>query len=602
MLRRFLKVKQILTRRELFQVGVLLVAILATATLQALGTFSVLPFIRMVMDSSIVFQNRWLYLVYDTFNFPSVQSYVIFIGFLMFMIMFVSNAVSAFTTWMKIRFVWMNNHRLSRRLLEKYLSMPYAFFLNRNSSDLSKNVLAEVKALTKSYLLPMLTIINKGLNTLFVLLILFWVDMVVSFFALFVIGGAYLIIYWRINRKLELYGAMRMEENKHRYKSVREAFGGIKEIKVLNREPYFVERYSKASLKSARLQSWNAVMGDVPHYVLEAMAYGGIIIFVLILLMTRDDAYQVIPIAGLFVVAGTRLMPSLKTLFQSYTQMQFNQAVLDRIYEDVMAGEKLDPEKNVTVKDMPEPLPFSEQIELKDLTYSYPETSYPVIRDINLVIRRNTMIAFVGPTGAGKTTLVDIILGLLEPSRGQLLVDGVVIDAGNRSNWQRNIGYVPQNIYLSDDTVARNIAFGVPDEEIDIEALEQAARLANIHDFIAGELPQGYETMVGDRGIRLSGGQRQRIGIARALYHDPEVLVFDEATSALDGITEEAVLGAMENAARLKTLLIIAHRLTTVKNCDAVYIIDRGRITGSGTYDELLLGNAQFKAMSRSLK
>jgi len=599
MLDRIRKIKQILTRGEMLQVGVLLVAILVNAVLQAAGTFSVLPFIRLVMDSSIAFQNRWLFLVYDTLNFTEVNSFIIFVGMLMFVIIVASNGVSAFTTWLKIRFVWMNNHRLSRRLLEKYLSMPYAYFLNQNSADLSKNVLSEVRHLTNSYLLKILTIIKDGLTALFVLIILFWVDVVVSMVAFFVIGGAYAVIYWRINKKLESYGAKRLEANKMRYKTVKEAFGGIKEIKVLNREPYFLKGYSKSSLKTARFESWNAVVGSMPHYALEAMAYGGIIIFVLILLLTRGDAYQVVPLAGLFVVAGSRLMPSLKSIFTSYTKMQFNQAVLDRVHRDIMGDEKEAAEPVVSKKELPEPLPFLQDIKLKNITYSYPETAYPVIRNINLTIKRNTMVAFVGPTGAGKTTLVDIILGLLTPQQGAMTVDGVIIDRKNLANWQRNIGYVPQHIYLSDNSLARNIAYGVPDSEIDMSAVERAARVANIHDFIAKDLPKGYHTTVGECGIRFSGGERQRIGIARALYHDPEVLVFDEATSALDGVTEDAVLGALENASRLKTLLIIAHRLTTIKNCDVVYMMAEGKIVASGTYDELIGRNEQFKKMAK---
>jgi len=592
------KLREILTRREKMQVSLLLIAIIAMAFSQAVGVASVLPFISLVMDPSIVFDNRWLLLVYETFNFNSINRFIIFVGITMFAIIVTSNAISAFATWLKLRFAWMNNHRLSRRLLEKYLSMPYAYFLNQNSADLSKNVLTEVNQLTTQYIIPTLNVITRGLLVIFILAMLLWVDVLISISAFIILGGAYGVILWRFNKNLKQRGALRVEANRMRFKSVSEAFGGIKEIKVLNREPYFLESYSKESFKHARLLSWNAVIGQIPRFALEAVAFGAIIIFVLVMLIISDNVRQVIPLASLFAFAGYRLMPALQEIFTSFTQMQFNKAVLDRIYDDFMRTEEgfL---KETFCKRTVEPLPFKDNILLKHVSYNYPNTDHPVIEDVNITIKRNTSVAIIGPTGAGKTTLVDIILGLLPPQEGKLIIDNLTIDETNTIKWQRNIGYVPQQIYLSDDTVGCNIAFGVPDHVIDHEKLEKAAKIANIHDFIADEMPNGYHTLVGERGIRLSGGQRQRIGIARALYHDPEVLVFDEATSALDGVTEDSVLNAMNNAAKLKTLIVIAHRLTTVKNCDQVYLLDRGRITASGTYDELLSSNEQFRKMAK---
>ena len=593
------KLREILTRREKIQVGILLIAIIAMAFSQAVGVASVLPFISLVMDPEIVFENQYLYWIYDTFNFTSINRFIIFAGVVMFFIIILSNGISAFATWLKLRFAWMNNHRLSRRLLEKYLSMPYAYFLNQNSADLSKNVLSEVNNLTSNYLIPLLTIVTRGMVAIFLLIMLFWVDVAVSFIALFVLGGAYVFIFFRINKTLKHRGILRRTANKMRFKAVSEAFGGIKETKVLNREPFFLERYSRESLKQARLMSWNAVIGQIPRFMLEAVAFGGIIVFVLVLLLTREDARQVIPLASLFAFAGYRLMPALQEIFTSFTKMQFNMAVLDGIYEDFTRVEEDEVAGTFAKLEKADKLPFTKAIILEKVSYYYPNTNIAVVKEIDLTVKRNTMIALVGPTGAGKTTLVDIILGLLPPQQGRVLIDDIPLDNKNTIKWQRNIGYVPQHIYLSDDTIARNIAFGVPDQHIDREALQMAARIANIHDFIANELSQGYETLVGERGIRLSGGQRQRIGIARALYHDPEVLVFDEATSALDGVTEEMVLKAMENAARLKTLIVIAHRLTTVKSCDVVYVLDRGRIVAEGTYDQLMGSSEQFRKMAK---
>jgi len=593
------KLREILTQREKLQVTALLVAIIVMAFFQAVGVASVLPFIGLVIDPTMVFENRWLLWAYETFNFTSLNRFIIFAGVVMFSLIIVSNGISAFATWFKLRFAWMNNHRLSKRLLGKYLSMPYVYFLNQNSADLSKNILSEVNHLTSDYLIPMLTIITRGMVAIFILAMLLWVDVIISLVALFLLGGIYGAIFWRVNKNLKRRGQLRMQANKMRFKSVNEAFGGIKEIKVLNREPYFLERYSKASYKQAILKSWNAVIGQIPRFALEAIAFGGIIIFVLVLLITREDISQVIPLASLFAFAGYRLMPALQEIFTSFTKMQFNRAVLDRIYDDFTSSEFVGLPQTFYKEKLPEAMPFKREITLENVSYNYPRAEHHVIKDVSLVIERNSSVAFVGPTGTGKTTLVDIILGLLPPQTGRLLVDGVPLDADNIIKWQRNIGYVPQHIYLSDDTAARNIAFGVPDTEIDHEALEKAARAANIHNFIVDEMPQGYETVVGERGIRLSGGQRQRIGIARALYHDPAVLVFDEATSALDGVTEEAVLSAMDNAAKLKTLIVIAHRLTTVKNCDVVYVLDKGKIVASGTYDELLKNNDQFQKMAK---
>jgi ATP-binding cassette, subfamily B, bacterial PglK len=593
------KLREILTRREKIQVGALLFAIIVMAFSQALGVASVLPFIALVMDPEIVFENRWLLMTYDYFNFTSLNRFIIFTGVAMFTIIVFSNGVSAFATWLKLRFAWMNNHRLSRRLLEKYLAMPYAFFLNQNSAELSNNVLSEVNHLTSDYLIPLLSIVTRSLVAIFILGMLLWVDVIISIVVLVFLGGAYGIIFFKIKKNLKTRGAERLKANQMRYKTVNEAFGGIKEIKVMNREPFFLKRYSVESFKHARYMSWNAVIGQIPHFVLEAIAFGGIIIFVLVLLISREDARQVIPLTSLFAFAGYRLMPAFQEIFTSYTKMQFNLSVLERIYRDIMVGEEVKMAFFKVDQKLPKALPFKSEIKLDKVTFYYPQTEIPVIADINLTIKYNSSVAFVGPTGAGKTTLVDILLGLLVPREGKMLVDKQPVTEDNLKNWQRNLGYVPQSIYLSDDTIIRNIAFGVPDDLIDREAVEKASRVASIHEFIADELPSGYETIVGERGIRLSGGQRQRIGIARALYHDPKVLIFDEATSALDGITEDAVLSAMENASRLKTLIIIAHRLSTVKDCEVVYMIDKGKIVDSGTYDELIVGNNQFKAMAR---
>lgn len=598
MLSSFKKLRRILTQREQYKLIILFLAIILMAFTQALGVASIMPFISLVMEPNLVYENDWFNKAYNTFSFESVQKFTIVVGLVMLFIILTSNAISALATWMKIRFAWMNNHRLSSRLLRKYLSMPYYFFLNQNSADLSKNVLNEINHLTGSFLLPLLMLVSKAILVIFIMTMLIWVDIKVSLTAFFLIGVAYFFIYLSISKKLRQRGKLRFLANKKRFQVVSEAFGGIKEIKMMQREHYFYKEYLTASRDNVIHLSWNSVVGQLPKFFLEAIAFGGIIIFVLFLLVTQEEAQQVVPLASLFAFAGYRIMPALQEIFKSYTQMQFNEAVLDRIYQDI-SDDNTFALYQATNREFAESMVFQKEIRLQHVTYSYPNSCHPVISDINLTIHQNASVALVGTTGAGKTTLADILLGLLAPQSGNLLIDGVKVDKENLLSWQRNLGYVPQFIYLSDDTVARNIAFGLPDKKINHETVEKVARVANIHDFIVKELPGGYETMVGERGVRLSGGQRQRIGIARALYHDPEVLVFDEATSALDGATEDAVLRAMENASRFKTLIIIAHRLTIVKKCDLIYVIDKGKIVGSGTYEELMKHNLQFQAMAK---
>jgi len=597
----FKKLTAILTKRQKLQALALLIASIAMAFSQAIGVASIMPFIGLVLDPAIVYDNRWLLFIFETFNFNSTRNFIVFAGIIMFAIIFISNAISAFTTWIKLKFTYMNNYRLAVRLLEKYIKMPYSYYLDKNSSELINNVLSQVSQLTNSFLLPLLNVITRGLMVIFIFIMLFWVNIVITVIAILTIGGSYALLYWRVNKNLKERGARLLKANDKCYKAVSEAFGGIKEIKVLHRENYFLDQYAQEALKSAHYMSWNTVVGQLPRFALEAFAFGGIIIFVLILLLTQDDARQVIPLASLFAFAGYRLMPALQEIFVCFTQIQFSKAVLDRIHKDITEVELASapmPQQELQKSDLAS-LSFAREILLDQITFSYPNIKKPAIEINSLSIKHNTSVAFVGPTGAGKTTLVDIILGLLPPQKGYLFVDDIPIGQANLTAWQQSIGYVPQNIYLSDDIVAHNIAFGINETKIDRPALEHAARVANIHDFIVNELPNGYDTLVGERGIRLSGGQRQRIGIARAIYHDPAVLIFDEATSALDGVTEEAVLDALENAAQLKTLIIIAHRLTTVKNCDMVYIIDKGRIVASGNYNQLLESNEQFRKMAK---
>jgi len=593
------KIKLIIEPQEKWQVLVLFASILLAALFQTLGVVSILPFMSIVMQPEIIESNRWLNWLYSSLGFTGVNSFIIFIGFLMLLIIIIGNLTSALATWFKVRFVWRKNHNISSALLKKYLSMPYVYFLTQNTADLSKNILSEVNVLTNFFILPLINIMVKGFMAIGILSMLLFTNIYITILSALIFGGSYALIYFYFHDKLKINGAKRLKENKMRFKTAGEALSGIKDIKVMGREDFFYHRFLRHSLKLSNLQAWSALIGQMPRYFLETIAFGGIVTLVLYFTTSTGNANEVIPTISFFAFAAYRLLPALQIIFAASTQVRFSQTTVNRIIKDLSEKGGFREQFLVYEKEPLKPMPFNTSLQLKEASFNYSNTNESVIHNINLSIQHNTSVGLVGPTGAGKTTLVDIILGLLTPQKGDFSVDGEKINENNILNWRKNLGYVPQHIYLSDDTIMNNIAFGVPDEKIDREAVEHVARISNLHDFIISELPNGYQTIVGERGIRLSGGERQRVGIARALYHDPEVLVLDEATSSLDGITESAVLEAVNNVVKLKTIIIIAHRLTTVKDCDIIYLIDKGKIIAQGTYDELMGSSASFRAMAK---
>lgn len=595
------KLNDLFNRREKLQFLGVITVVTVSALFGALGVASVFPFVNLVMDPEAVANSQLLQQVFDFFGFSSTNSFSIFVGFMVLGIIVVGQFTSAFATWLTLRFAWKNNHRLATALLKKYLSLPYVYFLNQNSAILSKNILAETQHLTKGFLIPVLRIITGVAVTIALIAILFLVNPAVTFLAFIILAMSYLIIFSIFSQKLKSQGKNRVIANKGRFKTTSEALRGIKDIKILGREDLFLQRFSKHSKRYFSIQSWGEVIGQIPRSIVEVFAFGGVIGFILFLLSSGEDARQALPLVSIFAFAGYRLVPALQGIFNAAVSFQFNKSSLDKVHEDLTEG-GLQMRKISLSKKLPRPLPFKRDIKLENLSFSYPESDTSVVKNISLEIKRNTSVAIVGHTGCGKTTLVDIILGLLPPSRGAIKVDGVEINDKNTKKWQRNLGYVPQQIFLSNDTVTRNIAFGLPDEKINMAQVKRAAKIANIREFIEKELLNGYDTVIGERGINLSGGQRQRIGIARSLYTNPEVLVFDEATSALDSVTEKSVIEAIEHISKLKTMIIIAHRITTVKSSDVIYVMDMGKIVAKGTYEELMESNSQFRELAREVK
>ncbi|NLC71724.1 MAG: ABC transporter ATP-binding protein [Desulfuromonadaceae bacterium] len=570
------------------------------AFLDMAGIASIMPFMAVVANPDVIQTNRWLKQAYDFFGFTSSHDFLFFLGSVVLGMMIFSNLAKFLVGWLALRFDNGINYSLARRLLAAYLARPYDFFLNRNVAEMGKNVLTEVRTVIGGVLSAGMYALQGIVISFFILALLAAVNPYIAANILVVLGICYGLVYIAVRRRLARIGEEQVESNVQKYKAAGEALGGIKDLKILGRERLFLEKFSFYAQRHARNNVTAGVISQLPRYALEVMAFGGILLIVLILLGAERKQEQMIPLLALYALAGYRLLPALQSIFAGIASVRFNLAALDVLHRDLIENRgEVDPEMALAGCGNLDPLPFTRELELIDVTFRYAEGQEPVLKNLHLTIPINNTIGFVGATGSGKTTAVDIILGLLSPSSGEIQIDGTHLNGKNLARWQRNLGYVPQTIFLCDDTVTRNIAFGVPDAEIDHEAVARAARIANLDSFVREEMPEGYDTVIGDRGIRLSGGQRQRIGIARALYSDPAVLILDEATSALDGLTEEAVMDAISHLSRKKTILMIAHRLTTVKDCDVIYLLDHGRIVNQGSYDDLEKSSAWFRAAAR---
>ncbi len=595
------KLYSLLTRRERRNLFFVFGAVLVMGGLQVLSVASIMPFLSVAANPSSIQNNDYLRWAYDTFGFTDTSSFLIALGLVALAVLVLSNGFIVFTRWLMERYAWGRNHSISRRLLRSYLYRPYEYFLTRNSAELGKNILEEVKEVTDSMMKPILLGIAKGIVALFIVGFLVYFDPIVAIIVAVVLGVAYGGVYLVIRRRLDRRGEARVESNTKRYQFVGEAFGGIKEVKVRGKEDAFLDLYDDPSRRYALNQALFRVMKRAPRYIIEAVAFGGIILIAIYLIAVREGIQQVIPVLGLYAFAGYRLMPALQVAFHGLASARFNVAALNKLHQDLTRQiDEASHAPGAADEESKAPLMLHEKLELRNVSFTYPEAKQPAIEGLSLTIPAQTMTGFVGKTGSGKTTSVDLILGLLRPQKGTITVDEEPLQDENLRRWQQNIGYVPQHIYLSDDTVARNIAFGVSPDEIDMESVREAARRAHIYDFVEGELPETWQTVVGERGVKLSGGQRQRIGIARALYHNPSVLVFDEATSALDQFTEKSVMEAIYELEGEHTILLIAHRLSTVQRADNVFMLEDGRKVEEGTYDELMNEHAKFRSMALS--
>ena len=569
----------------------LLVLILVSGLLELAGVASVVPFLAVLADPEILQENPSLRAIYDWSGLNSSFAFLQVLGMVVFGATMLSIFVRAATLYTITHFVRGMAIDLGVARLRRFLAQPYEWFLSQHSSDLGKSVLEEVQQIVTNTITPAVRSIANILVVAVLVGFLLYLEPLGALSCAVLLGAGFGLVYAQLRRKMKSAGHERRDAVRERFMVTTEAMTGIKDVKLHGLEESYVQRFLAPSRKLSHYIARSVLFSEMPRFALEAMAFGGILLFLLYLLWAYPGGMEdFLPIIGAFAFAGLKMMPVVQTLFRDLSLMRFGDAGMDALIED-MQDYKSEPEPDVT-----QPIRLRKTLELRNVSYRYPGAPRNVVDDISLEIAAGKSVGFVGSTGAGKTTVVDILLGLLVPHSGTLLVDGKEITGDLRRAWQRGIGYVPQSIYLTHASIAQNIAFGVPPEDIDQAKVEKAARLANVEDFVA-TLDDGYETQVGENGVRLSGGQRQRIGIARALYHDPDVVVFDEATSALDTVVERAVIEAVRRLEGTKTVLMITHRLSTVAHCDQVVLIKHGQLAASGDYQTLKRNSADFREL-----
>ena len=569
----------------------LLVMIIIMTLLDIIGVASILPFMTVLTNPELINNNivlNRLFEISKIFGVESNQEFLFCLGLSAFVLLTFSLTFKALTTYIQAQFVLMREYSIGKKLIEGYLHQPYKWFLDRNSAEIGKTILNEVAQVIGGGIRPFIELLAKSLITIALLILLIIADPKIALTVGFSLGGLYMLIFYFVKNYLKQIGKIRLKNNQLRYIFVIEAFGAAKEIKMGGLEETYVSNFSTSAKAFAQTQASSQVISVLPRYMLEAIAFGGVIIIILYNMGEYNSFNNILPLLSLYIFAGYRLMPALQQIYNSFTSLAFVEPSLNNLIEDIKNLESFNKNQSkgkISLKKM---------ITLKNIYFNYPDASRTALKDLSLSIPARSKVGIVGVSGSGKTTTVDIILGLLQAQKGTLEVDSTIITSKNSRSWQRSIGYVPQNIYLSDHSIAANIAFGVDVKNCSKEAIEKASKIALLHDFVINELPQQYETIVGERGVRLSGGQRQRIGIARALYHDPQVLVLDEATSALDNQTEKEVMAAINNLKKDITVIIIAHRLDTVKNCDIIFKIEKGKLVSKGTFKELIKNNKDF--------
>jgi len=548
--------------------GMVLLGILEVTTIA-----SIMPFISLITDQGEIERNFFLRLINDYVDFDSTQSFLFFIGLSIFIFLVFTYLFSIFMTWRIINFSSMLGHHIALGLLKKYLYQPYNFFLNSHTSKLNKNILTEVERTVIGAVLPIMMSISRAIISVLIFVLLLFINVQVTILLFLFISSFYFLISRVIKKNLKDIGKKTSDYIDKKYKVVSEGLRGIKEIKLMNLEDHILNNFASPSLNHAKNFTLSRILALSPKYIIELFLFGSLVLFLTFLIKSGNELIELIPQISIFLFAGYKLTPSIQQVYDGYSTARFNWSALENISKDYQGGKA-----SYVQKKTKEKIIFKKEISLKNLSYSYDNSSYKIFNEINIKIKKNSVIGIVGDTGSGKSTLINLLLGLIYPTSGKIMIDNVLLTDKNVNSWNELIGFIPQKPHFIDASIAENIAFNRNNSVINYDRIETVSKIAQIHTFVE-KLEGGYKTIVGEEGVKFSGGQSQRIAIARALYNNPQILIMDEPTSALDSKTEKTIIQNILKSIDNKTVIIISHKPDPLNICDSIFKVNSGNIS-----------------------
>ena len=570
------------------QILIIFSSIMEIISIASLGLFA-----KIISEVDIVTENKHIYQFYSWLG-AGESDFIFYLGFLVLIILMFGSILSVFTVWRTSLFASQYGAELGNKLFKNYMNQPWSYHLTSNSSELTKKVSVESIRVTDK-ILTQLMLMNARIVLVFCITIAIFVyEPIITIIGSSIFALSYFLLYKGASKRLLTNGGVFSNELTRRFKLLSEGLGGIQSVITLNKKDKFIKDFDLSGIPMYQAHGANVAISMIPKFFMEFVIFGGFVSLIMVLIyFNTGNLSSILPQMSVFGVVAIKFLPAFQQVYNGLTQIKGNLAAWEEIKEDLTMKP---PSSRVRTK---ERMKLGENIQIRNMSFRYSEKSSLILHDINIDIKTNKVIGIIGPSGSGKSTLVNLIAGLLTPSSGSIVIGNKALSEINISKWYNNIGYVPQNVYLTDQTIMENIAFGIDKGSIDRNKVNSAVSRSNLTDFI-DTLPNKLNTMVGEQGVQISGGQKQRIGIARALYNEPDVVIFDEATSSLDGVSEKRIMETIENL-QAKLVILVAHRLNTIKKCDIIFLMNHGKIIDQGSYTELYKRNHLIQEMENEV-